>query len=142
MPSGRAVTLRANDGQRVFGCNLTLTYDIAGDRPSGYDVRIAGYAYDVLDTEGREIIAYHWHPSGVSHVRRPHLHLSSKLQPIDIGRQQEPLRLANLHLYTGAMTPADFVELLIQELDVRPRTSGWERVLEEHRATLERTLQV
>lgn len=34
------------------------------------------YMYGVLDLSGRELFAYHWHPTGVSAVRTPHFHAS------------------------------------------------------------------
>ena len=84
----------------------------------------------MLDAEEREVLAYHWHPVGVSPVTFPHLHLSGRLPALDAGPRQEPLRLGGMHLPTGGMvTLADVVRLLIAECGVAPRRADWERVL-------------
>lgn len=40
-----------------------------------WDAETAAYEYRLSDQDDREILAYHWHPEGQSHVETPHLHL-------------------------------------------------------------------
>ncbi len=91
------------------------------------------YEYQVLDREEREILAFHWHPVGLSDVTDPHLHLTSRLNPIDMGRDQDPLPLADMHIPTGFITLEDVVRLLITEFDIRPRCTDWDDLLRENR---------
>src|SRR5205085_1644240 len=59
-----------------------------------WEARTAAYEYRLSDQDDREIVAYHWHPEGQSHVQAPHLHLGPAAE---IGR---PALLA-AHLPTG-----------------------------------------
>ena len=77
--------------------------------------------YSVDHADARELFAYHWHPTGHSHVTRPHLHISGRTEPAELG---------NAHFPTGPVTLADVVRLLIQDFDVRPRRADWSRVLD------------
>ena len=103
------------------------------DRPESYSVRAASHEYRLLDRNDREILAFHWHPEGLSNVVDPHLHLSSRLNSIEMGRGQEPLPLANMHIPTGFVTLEDVVRLLIAEFGIRPRHNDWDAVLRENR---------
>lgn len=100
-----------------------LRYDYVVDSVEGTRrvTRAVGYRYRVLDLEGRELVAYHWHPEGVSPVTYPHLHLSSRLAPIPVGRGGEPVALGEVHLPTGFVAFADVVRLLIVAFGVQPR---------------------
>jgi hypothetical protein len=98
----------------------------------GYIVHPAAYSYRILDRDRNEILAYHWHPSGASRVAHPHLHLSNRVSPIDVGRGQEPLALADLHIATGPIDFATIVRMLIEEFDVQPLREDWRDVLREN----------
>ncbi len=87
----------------------------------------------MLDREDREILAFHWHPIGLSDVTDPHIHLSSKLNPIDMGRDQDPLPLAGMHIPTGFVTLEDVVRLLITEFGITPRRDDWDALLRDNR---------
>jgi hypothetical protein len=95
----------------------------------GYDAVLQGYAYEILDRDGSEIIAYHWHPLGLSSVTHPHLHLSNQIRPIELGRSQAPLPLADMHLATGVVPLAHVVRMLIEEFGVEPLRDDWDAVL-------------
>ncbi len=124
------VLLRSTMVAWRVGFLLRYDYVIDSAKGSGYDVLAIGYRYHVLDLEGREIVAYHWHPTGVSPVTYPHVHLSRRLAPIPVGRGGEPVALADMHLPSGVVTFADVVRLLITEFEVVPRRADWAAVLE------------
>ena len=107
--------------------------DQHGERHPSQTVRIVSYEYRLLDPDQREIIAFHWHPTGLSNVTDPHLHLSSQLKPIEMGRSQEPLALADMHIPTGFVTLEDVVRLLITEFGISPRRDDWDRLLRDNR---------
>ncbi len=102
--------------------------------PTAFEVRTIGYRYRVLDPLDREVLSYHWHPTGVSPITYPHLHLSRRLSPLDLGPHQEPAALGEMHLPTGFVTLADVVRLLITEFGVAPRRANWEAILAAERA--------
>jgi hypothetical protein len=78
--------------------------------------------YTVLDVNRTEVLAYHWHPEGVSPVTTPHLHLgaaSGVTWP----------RLQGAHMPTGPVALTAFVRCLIEELGVEPRRPDWQAAL-------------
>lgn len=115
---------------------LTLSFEIVqpNDPRHEHVARIVSYEYRLLDREEREILAFHWHPIGLSDVTDPHLHLSSRMNPIEMGRDQEPLPLADMHIPTGFVALEDVVRLLISEFGIRPRSADWDSMLRENRA--------
>ena len=84
---------------------------------------VVSYLYAVRVPDGIEILAYQWHPEGVSSVITPHLHLAS-------GSGVTRPRLLGAHLPTGHVTLAQFVRCLIEELGVEPRRPDWRAVLD------------
>lgn len=126
-------TLRSARTREQFLVSLTIGYAINRVSDSGYAVNIEAYAYDILDNDGREILAHHWHPSGISRVRRAHLHLSSKLPALEVGQGAAPLRLSDMHVNTGHVALEDVAESLIGEFGVCPLTRGWQAILDHGR---------
>jgi len=103
-------------------------------QPTSADARqleavTTAYSHVLRDPDGNEIVAYHWHPDGVSSVRHPHLHLSNQIRPIELGRNQAPLPLADMHLATGVVPLAHVVRMLIEEFGVEPLRDDWDAVL-------------
>jgi hypothetical protein len=89
----------------------------------GWRVAIVGYLY-AIGYEGRELIAYHWHPSGDSSIAKPHMHVGAAIQ---VGDRW----LGKVHLPTGTVSLAQVVELAIVELGVEPLRDDWERLIGE-----------
>ena len=100
----------------------SLVHDVDGDARSRWQVRTMGYLYTLDDDEGREILSYHWHPAGRSHVTAPHLHLRA-----GAGLLRSELQKA--HLLTELVTPAALLTLLVEQFDIRPRRADWAATL-------------
>ena len=81
-----------------------------------------GYEYKILDTHGREIIVYHWHPVEHNPIAFHHLHIEHGAQ---VGREE----LQTAHLPTGYVSVADIFHLLIVDFRVAPRRDDWESIL-------------
>ena len=81
-----------------------------------------GYEYEILDANHREILAYHWHPTGLSSFVSQHLHLG---YGASVGRED----LLAAHLPTGYVSIAGMLSLLIRDFGVTPRRPDWESVL-------------
>ena len=90
------------------------------DRPRSerWLARTVGYQYRLEDTDGREIVAYHWHPQGPSHVAVPHLHLGAGLGPILV-------EMTRGHLQTGMVTPVAILAIAVENFGVVPRRTDW-----------------
>lgn len=133
-PVGLPAPLRTRRDDRRLLFRLAIGYAIEANA-QGYTARETLYRYQLLDGNGREILAgeYHWHPTGVSPVTSPHLHLSGRLAPLDAGRGQAPVSLGGMHLPTGPVALADVVRLLVTEFGVEPRRADWDAVLHSNR---------
>ena len=63
-----------------------INYDQPEDRGDLWTVKVIAYAYTLLDADKREVLNYHWHPIGSSHVTTSHLPMVS----MDISEKQLP----------------------------------------------------
>ncbi|MFI7075622.1 hypothetical protein [Micromonospora sediminicola] len=78
-----------------------MYYQIITDPREGYGpyrVTTRGYDYSVRQTDGAAVIDYHWHPVGLSHEKRPHLHLGSSQLRADAVLSNKQ------HILTGRLT--------------------------------------
>jgi hypothetical protein len=135
-PRGGPARLRTDSGRRIIFFEFTFSLNVVQpvDPRTNQAVNLVSYEQRILDRDDREILAFHWHPSGLSDITDPHMHLSSRLNPIEMGRNQEPLPLADMHIPTGFVTLEDVVRLLISEFGIRPRHTGWDAILRANRA--------
>lgn len=141
--SGNSVPLRSRSGQLEILFTIREWYQIVPVAPTGgrrqYVTRVAYYAYTVRDRDERDLLAYHWHPEGVSHVTTPHLHIP-RHAPIPLPRT-DPARavsLGEMHLPTNRVFLEDVVELLISEFSIAPLHADWRDALAESRAQHDR----
>ncbi|MGI8477716.1 MAG: hypothetical protein ACR2OO_15295 [Thermomicrobiales bacterium] len=130
-PRGFPVPLGAKDGRRGVGLLINHYYRVvhSGEESRrGWEVQPTGYFYEILDPDGREILSYHWHPeaSGPDH---PHLHLSGRLPPFDLGPRFAPVALGAVHVATGQVAFGAVVRMLIEEFGVAPRRADWRGVV-------------
>ena len=114
----------------LAGVELTLIvamrYRIVEEGVTRWTVHVAGYHYELQHRDGRELVAYHWHPQGAGPVTWPHVHLGPA-----IGDLWRPATRA--HFPTGQVTIEDIVRLAIREFGVTPRRDDWEAVLQRTR---------
>lgn len=80
--------------------------------------------YAVNDLTGRELFAYHFHPSGLSPTKTPHLHWSAAtpiVMPMRRGSSAVfELDMSRAHFPTHHLELAELVRFLITELGVGP----------------------
>ena len=109
-----------------FRLELQQYYRIVetGRPEASWIVDVAGYYYAIHDSEGREVLPYHWHPHANSPVVIPHLHLEQGAQ---IGR----VEVRDAHLPMGEVSLNTILRMLIEEMGVNPRRSDWESILAE-----------
>lgn len=96
----------------------------SGTPRTPWTVTEVGYRYEIMDANAREILAYHWHPTGQSSFISQHLHIGHGAMT---GREE----LQNAHLPTGYVHVTDIIRLLIREFGVSPRRGNWESVLSD-----------
>ncbi len=123
VPFGRVVLVRTTNGGRL-GFQFRLDFVVRKTDDTTRLLPIA-YPYRLLEPGGREILAYHWHPEGVSHLTYPHLHLSSRDRPIPLEPVGQTISLADHHIPTSHVTLVDIVRYLIVEVGVEPRREDW-----------------
>ena len=117
--------LRRSGGQFVtFSVRhyIALTSDESRPARERWVARTVNYFYSLDDAAGREIVAYHWHPVGRSHVDMPHLHIGA-------GAGRLVPELTTAHLHTGAVAPTAILWLLIESFGVAARRSDWAQIL-------------
>ena len=86
-------------------------------------VTTAAYYYVLEDSNGHEILSYHWHPeSPRSKHPDPHMHLK---HGANVGRGE----LVGSHIPTGRVALEDFLRLLVEAFKVPPRKADWYAVL-------------
>jgi hypothetical protein len=107
-----------------------LVADTTHNQRNRWQAKVATYYYTLDGTDGREILAYHWHPSGRSQTTTPHLHLGA-------GAGTLRTELMKAHLETGLVTPVALLSLVIEQCGVQPRRADWSAVLERTRRVLD-----
>ena len=138
-PANTFARLRTERGNPGLLLQVQSGYRIVRDeaQPRFYQTTAVSYLYRILDLHEREILAFHWHPEGVSPVRHPHLHLTSRVRPIEIddpanpNRERGHIALAEMHISTGPVPFEDVVRLLIEEFRVIPLRPDWEEILNQ-----------
>ena len=120
---GRGEPVRLRGPERIH-LRVRLRIQITqAEPPRGlWDAETAAYEYRLSDQDDREILAYHWHPEGQSHVERPHLHLGPAAE---VGRTA----LLMAHLPTGPVGLHEVLRLAIESFEVAPIRSDWEPIL-------------
>ncbi|MGH2759148.1 MAG: hypothetical protein ACRDKJ_06230 [Actinomycetota bacterium] len=91
-------------------------------------VETTGYVYAVIDSDQREVFAYHWHPAAATSW--PHLHLGPAAAELIS-------TLPGAHLPTGRRVAVEQVLRLLVEMGTQPLLDDWEEVLEESLAAFE-----
>lgn len=104
-----------------------MRYMIISDTRKDYGpfrVTTRGYLYSLRTTSRQVVVAYHWHPSGKSHEKAPHLHIGSA--QID----RDAVISEGHHLPTGRITFEEIIRLAIKEFDVEPYDDKWRDTLD------------
>lgn len=119
-------------GEGELALSVLQTYKIVeaeGER-GPWKVSTTGYFYEIL-SEKCELITFHWHPSGRSSEKYPHLHFGKAAQ---VGFQQ----LQNCHIPTGRISLEEVLRFAITQLHAKPRTPRWDEILASSQTTYER----
>ncbi len=112
-------------GEQHLSLDVAEHYRVR-DTDDGWWVEVVAYSY-ILGQDGRELIVYHWHPSGRSSITGPHLHVRAD---VHIGDRW----LGKVHLPTGVIRLADVVAFAIEDLGAQPLREDWARLIDEVRS--------
>ena len=127
-PSPHSLTINDGDPVPLSGSSrlqLALRQYFVADnseQSSTWQIQVSSYFYELLDSDGREVLSYHWHPRGNSPIATPHLHLEQ-------GAQVRRPEIRDAHLPTGDVSLNAIFRVLIEEMGVRPLRSDWESIL-------------
>lgn len=123
---------RDNGAPIVLDIEHTCVFVSDSTRPARerWQARIAGYFYTLDAADGREILAYHYHPTGRSHITVPHLHLGAGLGSL-------VPEMAKAHLLTGLVTPSAVLLPAIEHFGVSTRRRDWATVVEQAHTELD-----
>lgn len=125
-----------NAGAVLF-VSVTHVFTIVEDKQEGgYKVSSREYFYKLADNpyeseHDKGVFSYHWHPISYP-IRHPHLHIT--ITPI-LGYHGLELRINRAHYPTSRVCVEDFVRLLIEGYDIKPRCnrSEWSRILRKNK---------
>ena len=109
-------------GDRAFDLIVLIEYAVAEARNGSgqWTVHVAGYRYEFRLADGPMLLAYHWHPVGVSPIMSPHLHIGGSVRNVDLSKR---------HLPTGHVTLQDVLRFAVVDLGVAPLRDDWQAVL-------------
>ncbi|MDP9796738.1 hypothetical protein J2S43_005250 [Catenuloplanes nepalensis] len=113
-------------GRSPFELRARLKYMLIKDDRENYGplrVTTCGYDYSIRTTDGAAVLDYHWHPTGLSHEKRPHVHIGSAQL------RSDAVLSSKRHVYTGRVTFEAVVRELI-ELGVEPMSKDWGDLLD------------
>lgn len=122
------LALGSDEAVKLPGADIALSMQIfarvleRADQAPPWEVSPFGYLYALKEPEGREILAYHWHPGRRSPIDFPHLHLGA-----GSGVSRDELQKA--HIPTNRVELEDVLALAIREFGVRPRRDDWAEIL-------------
>ena len=116
--SGDPAVLRGRHG---LGLTVFHYYRLVVSE-SAWRVQTTGYRYALRDASGREVLAYHWHPTGVSPITFPHLHAGPAAE---VGFAP----FAQAHLPTRRLAIEEILQLAITDFSVVPLRGDWRRIL-------------
>ena len=99
-----------------------MRYEIIEDERKDYGpyrIRTRAYEYSLRQQNGQAVLEYHWHPDGVSHEVRPHIHLgSTQLRPEAVLTNKD-------HTLSGRMTLESVIRQAIN-YGVEPLHDDWD----------------
>jgi hypothetical protein len=110
-------------------------------RPTGagrWKVRTAAYFYGFDDDQGRELLAFHWHPEAPEAVPYPHLHIGpgvvemGSLVSAGLSAQHNALRpeIQGAHIPTSRIALEQVLALALRHFNVPPLRADWELVFQ------------
>jgi hypothetical protein len=125
IPKGAPAALRLSSrlARALLSVRLDLMLVETKDIYPPAKLHVAGYSFQLADGFGNELLAYHWHPVGLSHVRTPHLHLGASTV------RNDAIPINETHLPTGVVTLPEIVRYLIEEIGVEPNRADWQAIL-------------
>jgi hypothetical protein len=114
--------------QELLSLSFIQGFVLEKKASNDWKVRTLSYMYSVDDSEGREILGFHWHPnaSPLNPILYPHLHLGDGAGV----RIREEIRA--IHFRTDRMAFEDLGLMLIREFSVIPVRRDAIQVLTEN----------
>lgn len=109
------------DGPDLF-LFAAMYWKVITDERDGYGpyrVKTLGYDYSLVQGENTELWAIHWHPSGRSWEKHPHLHLGDALLA-----RTAPVS-SKTHLFTGRMTFENAIRWAV-DFGAEPLYDDWQ----------------
>jgi hypothetical protein len=97
-------------GEPKLELRARMYYEVIHDDRLEYGplrVTTRGYDYSLRTADGCEVVDYHWHPLGKSHVTAPHLHLG------EAQLRHDAVLSSKDHLPTGRITFEAVVRIAI-----------------------------
>ena len=95
-----------------------MRYQIVPGDDARWRVTTRGYLYSI-ESAGVELVSYHWHPQGRSHVEGPHIHVGTA------ALTESGVLTPKSHIPTSRISLEAVVRFVITELQVQPAVPDW-----------------
>ena len=132
--------VRTLQGRKLY-VSVTQIFTVRPDpRTHGqFKVSTREYSYRLSqdqDVKSHGVLSYHWHPNDFE-VRFPHLHVTVTPRT---GYPEIERRIRRAHFPTSRVCVEDFILLLINYYDVRPKmaASKWKRILKKNKGAFDK----
>jgi hypothetical protein len=127
--------IMARNGDRFY-LQVTQVCTAEKNDDGMFRAHMRQYSYVFSDSpiaDYHGIVSYHWHPHDFAR-RNPHLHLRITQ---NMGYPEIERRISRAHYPTSRICLEDFVELLIEDYDIRSdlHHSTWKSILRRNKAT-------
>ena len=130
LPDRRARLQNVHDHELYLVAQQQYAVVRTPDNPRRWKVRTLKYVYELVDSQNRRILGYHWHPDDVSWVGWAHLHIGHT-SPASGADTPPPIDVRQAHLPTGRIALEEFLLVLIQEMGILPVRSDWYATLHQ-----------
>lgn len=116
--------LKRKNGHKLF---IDISQEIQQPNVrNNYLVSTKSYMYSILDAKNKELIGFHYHPElDDDPIIHPHIHVYA-----DADQRFAEFNLHKRHIPSGRVALEDVLEWLIVEMQVKPRQSNWQKVLQ------------
>jgi len=116
--AGGAILLNEDGLQLSVGMQYAI---VRTDKPGygPYKVSTRAYDYAIRDAQGETLLAYHWHPYGLSSYSGPHLHIHGQ----DRGLSHKH------HMPTGRIALERVIRSCVVELGAEARRDDWDKIV-------------
>ncbi len=110
--------------------SLKYTYVTAEGEAGRWKIKTLAYAYEIRNAEGKDLLAFHWHPDG-GEIKYPHIHVGHAT-----GIRHAGIR--DGHIPAGRVSAEAVIRFAIEALHVKTLRNDWNKILAKTQGAFEK----